>query len=257
MVLNPDKHEEDLRPDAPLQRLDSLWIHGAGLSGDTWDEIRADCPRARALDLPGHGTASLVSPVCVENYADALSGFVTPGVVLVGHSLGGMVALELAARASLKIAALILVESMPTVRYRLSGTFSAVISKAVFGTIPMSTLISLAGLGESQKTRSELTRQLKQVEKVGFANALEAVARYDGRPRLSQIKIPTLVIVGKRNIAAHQIADFVARNISGAELVKLPGGHMLHIDHSKQLKRCIEAFLQRTVLSKNVPPVCS
>lgn len=240
------------RSKSPLDRLDTLWLHGAGLSGDTWDEITVDHSRAIAPDLPGHGITPFVPTPRVESYAEALSGIVAPGSVLVGHSLGGMIALELAARPGSRIAALILVESVPTVRYGVPSRFAVAIARAVFGTIPTSWLVPLAGWGESRKTRAELLRQLMRVNKVGIMNALEAVASYDGRPRLSEISVPTLVIVGKRNFAAHRIAGSVARRVKGAELIRLPGGHMLHTDNPTQLKRCIEAFLQRRVLSAGV-----
>lgn len=236
----------DAAPVSLLVRLDTLWLHGAGLAGDTWDHITVDCPRAVSPDLPGHGLAPQVAPPRVATYADAVAGNLRPGAVVIGHSLGGMVALELAARAEPPVGALILIEAVPTVRDRLTGRMAAGFARGLFGAIPTSWMARLAGTGESVETRNELRRQLTRMDRAGIAAALEAAAHYDGRPRLSEVQVPTLVIVGTKSTATHHGANLMARNIRGAEFCELPGGHMLHTDSPGPLLRCIDDFLRRS-----------
>ncbi|WP_298971263.1 alpha/beta hydrolase [uncultured Roseobacter sp.] len=234
-------------PVSALARLDTVWLHGAGLAGDTWGPITAGVARAVTPDLPGHGRAKLVKPPRVETYADALSHLVPQDAVLIGHSLGGMVALELAARLQDRVMALVLIETVPTVRDRLSGRVSASLASGLFQSIPISWLAWLSGLGQSRETCTELRRQMARMDRVRIAAALEAAACYDGRPRLSQIDVPTLLIVGKQNTATHHGTALMAERIRGARLVKLPGGHMLHTDNPVQLKRSIDGFLCRSL----------
>ncbi|MFK7882182.1 alpha/beta fold hydrolase [Roseobacter sp.] len=234
-------------PVSPLAQLDTVWLHGAGLAGDTWGPMIKEFPRALTPDLPGHGSAPLVSSPRVEIYADALSNDVPQGAVLIGHSLGGMVALELAARMQDQIKALVLIETVPTLRDRLSGQISASIAAGVFRSIPTSWFAWLPGLGQCQETRTELRRQMARTDRMRIAAALEAAAYYDGRPYLPHINVPTLVIVGKKDTATHHGAKLIAERINEAEFLKLPGGHMLHTDNPVQLKRSIEAFLREAV----------
>ena len=235
----------------PIACLDTVWLHGAGLSGDTWHAITKTYSKAITPDLPGHGISPLSQPYRVEAYAERLVGCVPDEAVLIGHSLGGMIALELAARLQDRIKALILIEAVPTVQDRLVGRLSANVAAALFRTIPTSWLAKLSGLGESTATKVELQRQMARMDRSQISAALEAAAHYDGRPRLAMITVPTLIIVGKRNLATHHGAELMAQRIPDAEFLKLPGGHMLHTDNHVQLKRCIGTFLHRRVLARH------
>ena len=91
------------RPVTPARS--ALFLHGVGSSSDTWWRVREDLAdlgwETLALDLPGHGERP-VPPTGLRDLAD-LSADVREQVadsrfdVLVGHSLGAIVALDLAA----------------------------------------------------------------------------------------------------------------------------------------------------------------
>lgn len=248
-IIEPFRHTDSLS-DAPvsiLAQFDTVWLHGAGLAGDTWQPITKGLPRAITPDLPGHGRAPLADHPRVERYADALSNIVPQGAVLIGHSLGGMVALELTARSQHKIKALVMIEAVPTVRDRLSGRISASIAASLFGSMPTSWFAWLSGLGQCQETRAELRRQMSRTDRSRIAAALEAASQYDGRPHLPHINVPTLVIVGKNDTATHYGAKLIAERVEGAEFLQLSGGHMLHSDNPVQLRRSIDGFLRRTI----------
>ncbi|MEM9637032.1 MAG: alpha/beta hydrolase [Pseudomonadota bacterium] len=221
----------------------SLWIHGAGLSGSTWAGFTRTLRKAVTPDLPGHGTASTVHPPRVTRYASELASVMPEACVLVGHSLGGMVALELAARHPERVKALILIECVPTVRTGRLRLLAAQLAKGLMQSLPPSCLGWLSGLGQSAETARHLKEQLSQNDRSSISAALEAAIRYDGRRVLQQIKAPTLVIVGRKNRATHQGARLIAEEILDARLVVLPGGHMLHTDNPVQLRREIDRFL--------------
>lgn len=247
----PLKHSTPtpLRPvgtaDPVLRRYHSVWIHGAGLSGATWAETVADLPLARTPDLPGHGSAARLAPPRVEGFADILQADLPRGAILVGHSLGGMVALELAARPASDVAALILVESVPTIRSTFSGRLSARLAGPMIRALRPAGLAWLSGLGQRPATRAHLRAELSRQSTASLRAAIEAAGAYDGRPALSRIDAPTLVIVGRANRSTHAGARETAWSIPGAEFVMLDGGHMLHIDNGLSLRRTIDAFLNR------------
>ncbi|HSF37352.1 MAG TPA: alpha/beta fold hydrolase [Nocardioides sp.] len=78
-----------------------LLLHGLGATGGVWQGVEAIAP-AVAPDLPGHGAAAWHETYTFTGHAEAvlplLQAFDRP-VPVVGHSMGGVVALELAALA--------------------------------------------------------------------------------------------------------------------------------------------------------------
>ena len=68
-----------------------------------------------ALDLPGHGRSSGPLPATVEGHADriaaALGALDSPRLVLVGHSMGSLIALEVARRLPARVAGVALLGS--------------------------------------------------------------------------------------------------------------------------------------------------
>ena len=232
-------------PTSPLQRHPSLWLHGAGLSGSPWRDMPRHMPLALTPDLPGHGRATPVTPPRVEAFARHLLPQVPDQAVLIGHSLGGMVALELAHLAQDRIAALVLVEAVPTVRDTRAGRMSAVIARSMMQVTPLAWLRRLLCVGQSPATRQEMQRQLAQHDRPSLVAAMEAAACYDGRPRRGRIAVPTVGVGGRQNRATHRGAQLAAQRIPGAELVQVSGGHMVHTDNPLHLRRAIDAFLRR------------
>ena len=81
-----------------------ILLHGLGATGDVWSGweplLEKHWPgRWLAPDLPGHGGSPAVPEYSFEALAEPVGRLVEPGTVVLGHSLGGVVALTLAARA--------------------------------------------------------------------------------------------------------------------------------------------------------------
>jgi pimeloyl-ACP methyl ester carboxylesterase len=78
-------------------------LHGLGATGDVWAGWRPLLGqrwpgRWMAPDLPGHGGSPPLAAYTFDGFARAVAGTVQPGarVVVLGHSLGGVVGLALA-----------------------------------------------------------------------------------------------------------------------------------------------------------------
>lgn len=97
-----------------------VFLHGSRLNALTWTGVCLHLARpALCLDLPGHGHSQ---PCAAEDYtiakmADRLAAKlaveIEQPVILVGHSLGGICAIEVAARLGARVAGLVLIDSSP------------------------------------------------------------------------------------------------------------------------------------------------
>lgn len=93
-----------------------LLVHGLGGSALNWVSVAPQlgrCGRVLVPDLPGHGGSTPASsPATLEPFADALAALVEQegagAVPVVGHSLGGLVAVRLAVRRPELVAGILL-----------------------------------------------------------------------------------------------------------------------------------------------------
>ncbi|HSV40657.1 MAG TPA: alpha/beta fold hydrolase [Nocardioidaceae bacterium] len=69
-----------------------LLLHGMGATGDVWRGYAGLAP-----DLPGHGSSAWDPPYTFEKHALAVAPLLTKPTVVIGHSMGGVIALALAA----------------------------------------------------------------------------------------------------------------------------------------------------------------
>jgi pimeloyl-ACP methyl ester carboxylesterase len=69
-----------------------LLLHGLGATGDVWRGFDGVAP-----DLPGHGSAEWAAPYTFERHAQAVVELLDGPTTVIGHSMGGVVALVLAA----------------------------------------------------------------------------------------------------------------------------------------------------------------
>lgn len=78
-------------------------LHGVGLRSEAWNrqiDALAERYHVTALDMPGHGDSAVRRGMeCVADYADAVLDAIDGPAMVVGHSMGAMIALELAVRA--------------------------------------------------------------------------------------------------------------------------------------------------------------
>lgn len=78
-----------------------VWIHGLGESSTSWDPVIAQLPRFQhtLIDLPGYGRSPWPAEAqSLEALADHLAAWMPRGATVIGHSMGGVLAVLLAER---------------------------------------------------------------------------------------------------------------------------------------------------------------
>jgi pimeloyl-ACP methyl ester carboxylesterase len=174
---------------------------------------------------------------------------------LIGHSFGGQVAIDFALTHQNRVAGLVLVGAAP------SGTVPTADETKAIGAI-----FAASKQGEEAVLKAWLNHPLWSVSRnrPDVMSALEAstrrsmgVFKMTAAPykpidppainRLREIKVPTLVVVGDKDMASLQkAAEMMANTIPGATLRVIPGAdHALPIGWSNQLNDAAMEFLKR------------
>jgi pimeloyl-ACP methyl ester carboxylesterase len=174
---------------------------------------------------------------------------------MMGISMGGMIAQEIAINYPQRVMKLILASTYARVDDKLNGPTleltQAVQSSRRVGTV----LINLAFNKPVNRffiillarIRSKFTRaSVKAANKVGLLGQLAACMKQDTLDRLSLIKAPTLVIMGKADrVIKPTSSEVIAEKIPNARLVKIENGsHVLNIEIKREFNRIVWDFLK-------------
>jgi pimeloyl-ACP methyl ester carboxylesterase len=196
-----------------------LLLHGGGSSGATWDTLTpgllAAGYRVIAPDLRGHGASGRGGRYPLDGFVDDLLGLLGALAVndftLVGHSLGGYVAVCLAQALPERVSRLVLEDPAVPPDTDAPAGFG-VLRTAVFG---VGLLLSGARKFDRRAVLSPI-RQLRRPDPRFWA----------GLPR---IVAPTLVLSGGpgSHISAERLRHLVEA-LPQAQLATVPVGHRIH-----------------------------
>ena len=236
-----------------------LFVHGVGSTAAVWDrQVLAFAPRARcgALELRGNGAVPEPPPAAITRagYAlDAIAALDALGeerAIVVGCSLGGVVAFELARRVPDRLAGLVLVGSFA--RYPDAENYVRRILAAVEAAGDMETFARArtAQLGLPPERERETITQMACKSRASYEAATRATWTGDYRGDLAAIHVPALVLVGERDeIAPRALSEEIAAGIPGARFAELAGaGHVANSDAPDAFNGRLLAFLEEVAV---------
>ncbi len=197
----------------------------------------------------GYTTADLAADVAL--WLEAIH--IGPAHV-VGQSLGGLVAQELAITRPELVKSLVLasthagaapwrqavVESWIVIRDRLDA---ASFTRAVLPWLVAPPYYDREGGVQGLIQYAE--RNPWPQDAAAFTRLARAAMTHQARDRLHQIAAPCLVLVGELDLVnPPRISEELARLIPGSKMIVIPGaGHMPHIEDQARFRGAIEAFL--------------
>jgi pimeloyl-ACP methyl ester carboxylesterase len=231
-----------------------LFVHGAGSNGHTWHR-QLDAFGGKhspiALDLPGHGRSAGVEGLStVQDYADFIAAFLDAlkikAAVILGHSMGGAIAMDLAIRHPARVEALIL--SCTAAKFNLTADRIEGLRAITMGRASQAFNTD----GYSPKTvkenfdvvREGWMEQIKTDPRVRYTDIV-ACSKVDLRDAIAKIDKPALVIAGADDQGTTPAdADFMAGKIRGAmRKIIADAGHYIPRERPAEYNAAIENFV--------------
>jgi pyruvate dehydrogenase E2 component (dihydrolipoyllysine-residue acetyltransferase) len=234
-----------------------LLIHGFGADLNGWmftQPALAETRRAVAIDLPGHGGS--VKEVGAGD-ADSLAGAVAPAFAalaidrahLVGHSMGGAIALQLAKQQPERLASLTLIAPAgfgPKINADFINGFVRAQRRR-----EMQEVLALLVHDPALVSRQMVEDVLRYKRLDGVQAALESIARawfpdgrqaVDIRPALADLAIPVQIVWGRDD---RIIPVAHAETLAGRVPVHIldEAGHLPHMEKAGEVNRLIAGFI--------------
>jgi pimeloyl-ACP methyl ester carboxylesterase len=211
-------------------------VHGSGGSLSHWPKKlrRLDKFSIVALDLPGHGKSQGKGRDSIEEYVTVVDAFVRATnlhrVIMMGHSLGGAIAQQLALSEPRWLAALILVGT--GARLRVAPSILDALLKT---TAPAANLIADWSFGPSAPTSAvETVRNGWQhtPRSITYGD-FKACDGFDVMQKIKNILIPVLVLTGSEDkLTPPKYGSYLASNIPDAKHIMIPNaGHMMALEY--------------------------
>ena len=215
-------------------------LHGVGLRAEAWNaqtDVLSRQFHVTALDLPGHGqNKRLQATEAVSDYSDDIARCLDEPAVLVGHSFGAMIALDLAHRHPHLVLG---VAALNAIKGRSPQAAKAVQARAamldgITNPDPNGTLERWFGTAPSQE-RKACEGWLKQTDPAGYRSAYSIFAHSDGPTdaALGALTCPALFATGADEpnstpAMSRRMADLAPR---GQALIVEGAAHMMPMTH--------------------------
>jgi pimeloyl-ACP methyl ester carboxylesterase len=254
VTLNAIQHGDPARPKLVL-------LHGGGANAHWWDDVAPALARQYhviALDFRGHGDSDQPEPrpgAFQWDLLGLLEHIGAPDAALLGHSMGGHVALEHAARhgGARQPRALVVVD----------------VARGAAGRTRRVMRLALAAR-RSYRTREEAVSRFRFLppapgareelrERIAAASVRKEpdgrfAFKFDPRwfalppaegPRLEHVSAPTLIVRGGESpILSREGALTLAREIRNARLVEIEGAeHNVHLEEPGKFLEAVGGFL--------------
>ena len=202
---------------------------------------------AHAWDQPGYGHSAIVEPYDLEQVTAALARLIESlggePVVLIGHSMGGLIAQEAYFRHPRLVKAL-----------ALCFTSAAFVGGSDFAKKFVAERIGPLDAGESMAQIAARLMPLRHAREMmakippeTYRKAVHLLTTFDRRADLPKIAVPTLLVAGSDDkTAPAAIMASMQRKIPGSELAVLEGcGHLGPMDQPAEFNAALERFLSK------------
>lgn len=236
-----------------------IFIHGLSSSMELWTGLNQAKLSGHTLvsyDLRGHGRSEQTAGAHTlkKHTADLMAlmeGLDIERASLVGHSLGAMIAIELAATQPSKVQSLSLISTAAVFPQETRNALFEMASAATFGGMDsiVDQLVEFsfrpAFCEARPKVVEAIRRSILASDAPSIVAATRMVAKVDLRPRLASVSCPTQILVGSEDLLTPpELAEELASSIPGSQLNQLPEcGHAAPVEQPGLITQQLAEFV--------------
>ncbi len=219
-----------------------FFLHGLGGNIYNWayqTKYFSETNNVVSLELPGHGRSSGKGGSTIEYYTELIRQFFDimelDNIVVIGHSMGGVVSLDFSFKYPERVKALGLVAT--------SAKFDIPTQKLMELKNDMESIFG--SLDKAKDKMKDIDERLVTNDMMVLLGDVMAIKKYDGTSHLSELKMPTLVIGGADDVLAPAAyAEQLHGSIKNSELTIIENaGHMVMVEAHQEFNAVLEEFL--------------
>lgn len=233
-----------------------VFLHGVGSDKSAWAPQLAHFGATRrtiALDYPGYGESDPIPATGHGAAHDALAQAVLAALDalevercdLCGLSLGGVIAIALAAQAPQRIASLVLADT-----FAVHPDGPAILARSLAASDDLAAMAqqrvpALLAANPGPALVSALVDVMARLDPAAFRLCAAAVWPVDQRDRATRIVCPTLVVCGAEDrVTPPALSDALAALIPHSTQVTIDGaGHLPNLEQPALFNAALDAFL--------------
>lgn len=247
-----------VRQPIPTREPPVLFVHGAGGTHQHWlYQVRDLSPSCvYAVDLPGHGRSDGPGHDSIQTYTEWVLAFLDAvpleQAVLVGHSMGGGIALDLALRFPERVAGLGLIATGARLRVA-PAILASLLEEARGGTDshPVKSAGLICEWAYGPEAPAEMVRLGQRQMSMTPAQVLYgdfcACDGFDLMGSLDRISTPACILCGTRDLLTPvKYSVYLRDQLPLAQLHLVEGaGHMVMIEKPNAVVRSLSSLLDR------------
>ncbi|OZB96002.1 alpha/beta fold hydrolase [Paenibacillus sp. XY044] len=236
-----DKIQLDRKP------IGYVFIHGAGLNARIWEEVAKELHAPwLAMNYPGRGPDNEgIGKLSLQDYCEYMKeqirGWDVEKLILVAHSLGGVLGLNIAAEMADRVVGF---AAVGAVIPRSGGSFVSAFPPGQRFLLPL--MMRLFGTKPPEQAIrrglcSDLTEE--QADEIVRGFTPESIRVYTDRVEASsRLQIPSLYVkLGRDQELKPGLQDQMAGKL-GARVERLESGHLPMLSHPNELRQLLQRF---------------
>ncbi len=236
-----------------------ILLHGLGSNGTDWQQqIDYFSPNYRviAIDCRGHGRSDkpdgkYTIPLFADDMVQLFDHLKIDSFHLVGFSMGGMTAFQIAVDNPQKIKTLTIINSAPEVPYNTLAIKLTVWSRLA--------LIKLMGLDKLSKVigkklfpsehqenlREQFRTSMKMLTNSSYTRSLLSFLGWDVSDKLSSLQMPVLVVAAEHDYTPVELKKEYCKKINKSKLIVISNSyHATPMDQPDVLNSHIASFIK-------------
>lgn len=258
----------EIEPDLIIHYLDLnpggypvvLLIHGLGATGDSWqlqfNPLIEAGYRVLAPDMRGFGRSNYPGgrnnpKIMAADSFKLLEKLEITSCHIVGISMGGTIALQVVLEEQALVNSMVLANSFAKLRPKnlAAWTFYGIRFALVhiLGINKQANYVAsrLFTQPDQEELRTEFAKQVRQADQNGYRSTMRSYARFDLSNRLSEIKVPTLIITAENDsVVPPPVQAEMADKIPNSNHIIIPdAGHAVSVERPEIFNNLILNFL--------------